>query len=287
MSYPDDASLARANPRLQLRASCVYLLRHDPLHDLEPADCAVSEYHLPTIKRGTHSNASFMSRPRILVQAGERKGTTVVLREIAHQWFHNQHFRVIECRCDCGTIHTQRLTIWRYRPALSCGCLKYKNPYFTHHKSRDAIYQVWKRMRQRCSKPSDKNYQNYGGRGIKVCDRWLKFENFYADMGDPPPGLSIDRIDNDGNYEPGNCRWATTREQANNTRKNSVHSAFGRTMTVTEWARVFDLRPETVFGRLRRGWPIEMAITTRPIRYVFPDGTKTTVRPECKVLEVA
>ena len=85
---------------------------------------------------------------------------------------------------------------------------------------RDPLYNVWNGMRQRCHNPNQPHYPRYGGRGISVCDRWLKFENFLADMGEPPgPGYSLDRIDNDGNYEPGNVRWATKAEQRANQRK--------------------------------------------------------------------
>jgi hypothetical protein len=120
-------------------------------------------------------------------------------------------------------------------------------------------------MRERCFDPSVRQYPNYGGRGIVVCDRWrYSFENFKADMGQPPTREhSVDRIDNDGNYEPGNCRWATTLEQSRNKRTNVVITAFGETKIVTDWMK--DPRCKigrfAVDRRLKKGWTPEEALT--------------------------
>lgn len=92
----------------------------------------------------------------------------------------------------------------------------------THGMTGTPVYQCWRSMKERCLNPKSQAYANYGGRGITICERWRSFENFYADMAPRPTGLSIDRIDNDGNYEPGNCRWATAKEQAHNRRQRRV-----------------------------------------------------------------
>jgi hypothetical protein len=116
-------------------------------------------------------------------------------------------------------------------------------------------------MIKRCTNPNFKRYQDYGGRGIKVCDRWMDFANFYADMGDAPPGMSIDRIDNDGDYTPENCRWATTKQQCNNKRNNRILTLNGVSLTATQWCERIGLSQQTLASRLRAGWPVERALT--------------------------
>jgi hypothetical protein len=139
-----------------------------------------------------------------------------------------------------------------------------RNPNFKHGCADTPEYNVWYGMRQRCSYAKHSTYRLYGGRGIRVCDRWQhSFENFIADMGPRPSAEhSIDRIDNDGHYEPGNCRWALGRDQFRNMRTNRHLTLNGRTQTMVEWARELSMDVRTLHTRLKKGWTVERALTT-------------------------
>lgn len=127
-----------------------------------------------------------------------------------------------ECFCDCGNMTNVTSDKLRNKHTQSCGCLRRdraREKNTTHGKYYHRIYSIWRGILSRCNNPNHDAFSNYGGRGIQVCERWLKFENFFADMGDPPEGLTIDRINVNGNYEPNNCRWATWSKQNLNKRK--------------------------------------------------------------------
>ena len=132
---------------------------------------------------------------------------------------------------------------------------------FSH--KRNPTYQTWLDMRQRCTNPNSPPYKNYGGRGIKVCNRWLDFKSFLEDMGERPIGLSIDRIDNNGNYEPSNCRWVNHKTQCRNYRRNVIIEYGKKKMCIAEWADFLGIKRKTLTCRFQRGYSIRDALNMR------------------------
>ena len=188
---------------------------------------------------------------------GQKFGRLTALKYVgAYRW---------ECVCECGTIKAVQTGKLKKGETRSCGCLKLD---IVHAKPKHGMwgsreYNTWAQMIARCVNPKATNYDEYGGRGIKVCDRWLEsFENFLADMGERPEGMTLDRIEVDGNYDPGNCRWATNAEQARNTRRNVYIEANGERMVIFDWAKRSGIHETTIMHRLKNGWSPEDAVTT-------------------------
>lgn len=170
------------------------------------------------------------------------------------------------CVCDCGEILVVKGTYLRTNDTLSCGCLRgfYKTILGVPAKSLSE-WRVWRGMISRCHCPTDKSFQNWGGRGIVVCDDWrFNFLNFYKDMGPRPSKTTMHRIDNDGPYNKENCKWATHFEQNRNKRGLKLIEFNGITLCHTEWEERLKLPRCTIYNRLKYGWSIEKALTTPP-----------------------
>jgi hypothetical protein len=164
---------------------------------------------------------------KIKINSGEKYGNFTILKEVESiiDTF-GQTVRIFSCMCICGKIKNVRMNAFRTGRTKSCGCSRIDRVVTlnkTHGLSKSSEYRSWYAMKARCSNSNYKNYKYWGGRGIKVCDRWFNsFENFIQDMGKKPANTSLDRIDNNGNYEPNNCRWSTKTQQQNNRRNNKT-----------------------------------------------------------------
>lgn len=176
------------------------------------------------------------------------------------------------CLCECGGLKVVDGSHLKEGATRSCGCLcselsaGRKLQHGSCRRGRaTAEFRTWVSMKRRCLNESDSAYARYGGRGIKVCDRWLEsFATFLSDMGNKPsPIHSIERNDNDGTYEPSNCRWATKIEQCNNRSTNRFLEMNGRRKTVAQWSRETGTKQCNIINRLNLGWTPEQAITTR------------------------
>ena len=183
--------------------------------------------------------------------------------------FRNERGKLVGvCKCECGTIrNVEMCSLRKKKPkSISCGCYfleMMKTRDITHNLSKTKTYGCWRDMRHRCNNAHYSNYKSYGGRGITVCERWDKFENFLEDMGEKPEGRSLDRIDNNGNYCPENCRWATPKEQSKNMRNNIFIVYNGKQMLLSELSELSGINRETLKYRIfTRNMTPELAVST-------------------------
>jgi hypothetical protein len=162
------------------------------------------------------------------------------------------------CVCRCGKTTIVPTRDLNSKKSQSCGCKKLTQG----GKSHTRTFQAWSNMIRRCTNPRDREYRNYGGRGIAVHPDWREFENFLADMGERPAGLTLERMENEEGYGPLNCKWATRHDQQRNMRVNHMINYAGETLCLSDWAKKLGMKRATLSQRFRRGWSIERALNT-------------------------
>lgn len=195
---------------------------------------------------------------------GQRFGKVTVLSRAAN----NKHGRAVWlCKCDCGNEKEIAAANLKSGRTTSCGCYSrgLKRKTGTHGMTNTRIFHEWQSMLQRCNNPNNQRYEDYGGRGIKVCDEWIdsfvSFCEWSMDNG-YDEALTLDREDVDGNYSPDNCRWVTNFEQQSNKRNNRIIECNGEKHILNEWARITGLNAQTIAWRIDRGWSVEEALCT-------------------------
>lgn len=175
------------------------------------------------------------------------------------------------CSCECGGEAILSSKAFRSGKTNSCGCLRREVLVARNTKHGLTVlhpkeYRSWKDMRARCQNKNDSDFKDYGGRGIKVTQRWDDFAAFYADMGDRPPLMTLDRVDVNRDYGPNNCRWASAETQANNKRTNRVIEWRGERKTLSQWCRVVGMEHSKAAYRLKQGWPVEDVFSLEDFR---------------------
>lgn len=204
---------------------------------------------------------------RLLDFTGQRFGRLTALERVYPERSGNAIWR---CRCECSNITDVRSNKLRSGRTKSCGCLAadlYRERHTTHGKTSSREYEAWCRMIQRCTNSNHSAYRNYGGRGIRICPQWAVFERFFEDVGERPHGMTLDRLDNNGDYEPDNVAWRSRFDQANNKRSNRLIWICGECRTLAQWLRKLGMNRSSFDKRLRRGWSEQRALTVPPRRW--------------------
>ncbi len=202
-----------------------------------------------------------------MIKKGDKYNKLTAIRFIERKNGSRQYWLF---KCDCGNEKIIEGSSVKVGSSKSCGCSRseLKNN-FKHGMTNTRIYGCWNAMKNRCLNKNTFDYKHYGERGITVCEEWLDFENFYADMGEMPENKTLDRKDNSGNYCKENCRWATHEEQMNNTRRNHFLTYNGKTQTLAQWAKELDINYCVITSRAYYNWSIEKILTT-PVRKCKP-----------------
>lgn len=225
-----------------------------------------------------------MSAPLRQISPGQRFGLMTFLHEAPrHRTPGGAISRMLAVRCDCGTQRVVRLGSLVSGHTMSCGCYlrteqaveRRRNAALMHGQHRSKLYVTWQAMKERCGNPRHDSWPLYGGRGIKVCSEWVdSFAAFAADVGPRPDGTSLDRINNDGDYEPGNCRWATFSQQARNTRRSAIVELRGERMPLIDAAERLGVKYKALETSLRKGTPMAKRLGVCRVRPCDPPGRR-------------
>jgi len=196
-----------------------------------------------------------MKRRKVKDMTGQKFGRLTAISHVGYK----RKYAMWKCQCECGKIITVLGSDLRRGNTKSCGCFKKdraSETHYIHGMDGTPTYKSWMGAKSRCCNPDDCHYKDYGGRGIMICGRWINsFENFLEDMGKRPQGKTIDRVNNDGNYSPENCRWSTPKEQSRNQRTNRLITYQKRTECLSVWAEILNINYETLRSRLARHLP--------------------------------
>lgn len=198
---------------------------------------------------------------KLILKKGDKFNYLTVISECKKR----NHGNVVTlCKCDCGKIKKIQNRLLVNGITISCGCqrsIRLANRLKTHGLSKTETYLSWQSMKNRCYNKNNSEYKNYGERGIKVCDSWIKsFDNFINDMGIKPKKYTLERIDNDKDYNINNCKWETFKNQQRNKRTNHKLTFNDLTMTIVEWGEYLGIKPNTILTRIRRGWTVEKSL---------------------------
>jgi len=207
----------------------------------------------------------------LTITTGMRFGRLEIVSEAERLRYKHGTQRQFVCKCECGNIITTTLPHLRAGNVASCGCLQSDSGRLraTHGLTGSHLYMVWVNMKTRCNNPNASRFENHGGRGIQVCDEWNEsFDSFaeWAMSNGFSPALQLDRIDNDGNYCPSNCRFVTRKQQARNKRSNRNLTLNGKTQPMSAWAEELGLSYGMISHRISRGWSDERTLT-QPARH--------------------
>lgn len=215
----------------------------------------------------------------VIIKSGDKFGRLTVINEELKIGVK----RYFKCLCECGKEKKIHIGVLRNGMTRSCGCLvkenikKVNEGNRVHSMSKDRIYRIWTGMKQRCLNENNDRFKDYGGRGVKLSDEWVIFENFYKDMHETySKNLTLDRINNNGDYCKENCKWSTKKEQSRNMRTNNLISFNGKTLTITQLAEINGLKVKTLETRIKRGWGIEKALITPCGKYILKKNETTT-----------